>query len=275
MVHKRKPGMECAGVEASKDFDGLTNEELLTEYQKTGGLSLKQELVMRYVYIVRSIAIQMRDVYVSFAQIEDIVNEGVLVIMSALDKFDPEKNVKFETYISKRIKGMVIDMARKQDWIPRSVRKNARDIDEVTTKLYNELGRYPTPEEIASYLNISLEKYQEAQRKTTLYNVLSLDLVLDEGGENKKTVYLPSKDENEQPELKCLKKESGEVLAEGIRKLKENEQLVISMYYVEELNMKQIAEVLSVSEPRVSQIHANAVKKLKTYLQKEYGEENR
>ena len=93
-------------MEASKDFGGLTNEELLTEYQKTGELSMKQELVMRYVYIVRSIAIQMRDVYVSFAQIEDIVNEGVLVIMSALDKFDPEKNVKFETYISKRIKGI-------------------------------------------------------------------------------------------------------------------------------------------------------------------------
>ena len=168
-------------MEAGKQIDSLTNEELLTEYRKTGELSLKQELVMRYVYIVRSIAIQMRDVYVSFAQIEDIVNEGVLVIMSALDKFDPEKNVKFETYISKRIKGMVIDMARKQDWIPRSVRKNARDIDEVTTKLYNELGRYPTPEEIAAYLNISVEKYQEAQRKTTLYNVLSLDLVLDDG----------------------------------------------------------------------------------------------
>ena len=275
MVHKRKPGMECAGVEASKDFDGLTNEEILTEYEKTGGLSLKQELVMRYVYIVRSIAIQMRDVYVSFAQIEDIVNEGVLVIMSALDKFDPEKNVKFETYISKRIKGMVIDMARKQDWIPRSVRKNARDIDEVTTKLYNELGRYPTPEEIAGHLNMSLEKYQEAQRKTTLFNVLSLDLVLDDGGESKKTVYLPSKNENEQPELNCLKKEAGEVLAEGIRSLKENEQMVISLYYVEELNMKQIAEVMSISEPRVSQIHANAVKKLKTYLNKEYGEENR
>ena len=275
MVHKRKPGMECAGVEASKDFDGLTNEELLTEYQKTGELFMKQELVMRYVYIVRSIAIQMRDVYVSFAQIEDIVNEGVLVIMSALDKFDPEKNVKFETYISKRIKGMVIDMARKQDWIPRSVRKNARDIDEVTTKLYNELGRYPTPEEIAGHLNMSLEKYQEAQRKTTLFNVLSLDLVLDDGGESKKTVYLPSKNENEQPELNCLKKEAGEVLAEGIRSLKENEQMVISLYYVEELNMKQIAEVMSISEPRVSQIHANAVKKLKTYLNKEYGEENR
>ena len=258
-----------------KELSSLTNEELLTEYQRTGKLDVKQELVMRYVYIVKSIAIQMRDVYISFAQIEDIVNEGVLVIMSALDKFDPEKNVKFETYISKRIKGMVIDMARKQDWIPRSVRKNARDIDEVTTKLYNELGRYPTPEEVAGYLHMSVEKYQEAQRKTTLYNVLSLDLVMDEGSENKRSVYLPSRDEDEQPELNFLKRESGKILAEGIKALKENEQLVISMYYVDELNMKQIAEVLSVSEPRVSQIHANAVKKLKTYLQKEYGEEKR
>ena len=141
-----------------KELSSLTNEELLTEYQRTGKLDVKQELVMRYVYIVKSIAIQMRDVYISFAQIEDIVNEGVLVIMSALDKFDPEKNVKFETYISKRIKGMVIDMARKQDWIPRSVRKNARDIDEVTTKLYNELGRYPTPEEVAGYFHMRVGK---------------------------------------------------------------------------------------------------------------------
>ncbi len=100
-------------------------------------------------------------------------------------------------------------------------------------------------------------------------------MVLDEGGENKKTVYLPSKNENEQPELNCLRKEAGEILVEGIRRLKENEQMVVSLYYVEELNMKQIAEVLSVSEPRVSQIHANAVKKLKMYLSKEYGEENR
>ena len=221
-----------------KELSSLTNEELLTEYQRTGKLDVKQELVMRYVYIVKSIAIQMRDVYISFAQIEDIVNEGVLVIMSALDKFDPEKNVKFETYISKRIKGMVIDMARKQDWIPRSVRKNARDIDEVTTKLYNELGRYPTPEEVAGYLHMSVEKYQEAQRKTTLYNVLSLDLVLDEGSENKRSVYLPSRDEDEQPALNFLKRESGKILAEGIKALKENEQLVISMYYVDELNMK-------------------------------------
>ena len=227
-------------METQNGLENLTNEELLTEYRKTHELKVKQELVMRYVYIVRSIAIQMRDVYVSFAQLDDIVNEGVLVIMNALDKFDPEKNVKFETYISKRIKGMVIDIARKQDWIPRSVRKNVRDIDEVTTKLYNELGRTPTPEEVSQDMNIPLEKYQEAQRKTTLYNVLSLDAFLDENGENKKAIYLPSKDEDEQPELSFLRKESSEIVADGIKSLKENEQLVISLYYVEELNMKQI-----------------------------------
>ena len=250
-------------------------KKIWDKYIKTKSPELREQLIVEYANLVNLVAGRM-GMYLGYTvEYDDLVGYGVFGLIDAIDKFDLTKNVKFETYISKRIKGMVIDMARKQDWIPRSVRKNARDIDEVTTKLYNELGRYPTPEEVAGHMNMSLEKYQEAQRKTTLFNVLSLDLVLDDGGESKKTVYLPSKNENEQPELNCLKKEAGEILAEGIRSLKENEQLVISLYYVEELNMKQIAEVMSISEPRVSQIHANAVKKLKTYLNKEYGEENR
>ena len=98
-----------------KDYKGKSNEELLKLYKETKDLEVKQELVMRYIYLVRSIALQMRDIYMSFTQIDDVVNEGVIVIMSAIDKFDLEKNVKFETYISKRIKGMIIDLARKQD----------------------------------------------------------------------------------------------------------------------------------------------------------------
>lgn len=253
----------------------MTNEDLIIEYRRTHELQIKQELVLRYVHIIKSIAMQMRDVYVSFAQVDDIINEGVLVIMNGLDKFEPDKNVKFETYISKRLRGMIIDMARKQDWIPRSVRKNAKDIDEVTLKLYNELGRYPTPEEISKYLNLSLEQYQEVQRKMTFYNVLSLDMVLDDGDDKKAAVSVPSRNESEQPELQCLRKEASEIMVEGIQSLKENEQLVISLYYVEELNMKQIAEVLKVSEPRISQLHANAVRKLRSFLQREYGETGR
>ena len=245
-----------------------SNEELLKLYKETGSLEIKQEIVMRYIYLVKSIALQMRDIYLSFVQVDDIINEGVIAIMSAIDKFDLEKNVKFETYISKRIKGMIIDLARKQDWVPRSTRKSTRDIEEAVTTLYNKHGYYPSVQEVTEYLNITPEKYQETMRKAALFNILSLDMVLAEAQGNEVGVSLPQGEKNEQPESKYLKKELTEVLAEGVGLLKENEQLVISLYYIDELNMRQIADVLSVSEPRVSQIHTNAIKKLRKHMER-------
>lgn len=249
-----------------QELSQYTNEELLIKYKRTKDMRIKHELVMRYMYMVKSISIQMRDVYLSFAQVEDIVNEGVLTIMSGIEKFDPEMNVKFETYISKRIRGMIIDMARKQDWIPRSVRKNAKEMDNAVMELCNRLGRFPSPAETAQYMNVSLEKYQEALGKTNVYSVISLDMVLDAGSENKKAVQLPSVNENDQPEEHYLQEEFKEVLVSAINNLKENEQKVISLYYMDELNMKEIAQVMNVSEPRISQIHSNAIQKLKLYL---------
>ena len=245
-----------------------TNEELLKMYKESGSLEIKQEIVMRYIYLVKSIALQMRDIYVSFSQVDDIISEGVIAIMSSLDKFDMDKNVKFETFISKRIKGMIIDLARKQDWVPRSTRKSTRDIEEAVTTLYNRLGYYPSVEEVTKYLNITPEKYQETMRKAALFNVLSLDMVLAEAQGNEIGVKMPHGEKNDQPESQFLKKELTEVLAEGIGTLKENEQLVISLYYIDELNMRQIADVLKVSEPRVSQIHTNAIKKLRKHMER-------
>lgn len=253
-------------MSAQGSYSEMTNEELLRKYKETNDLSMKQELVMRYVYIVKSIALQMRDVYLSFAQVDDMINDGVLAIMNALDKFDFEKNVKFETYVSKRIRGMIIDLARRQDWIPRSVRKSAKEIDNATMELYNELGRYPTAEEIAEHLNVSVDKYHEALGKTNLFNVLSLDMVLEETMENKKSVQLPSNNQQEQPEAHLLEQELHGKLVEALHSLKENEQLVVSLYYVDELNMKEIAKILEVSEPRISQIHANALRKMRLFL---------
>ena len=245
-----------------------TNEELLALYQKEGKLEVKQALVMRYLYIVRTIALQMRNVYAGTLQMEDIINEGVIAIMKSIDRYDPERDNKFETFISKRIKGMIIDLARKQDWVPRSTRKSTRDIEEAMTTLYNKLGYYPSVQEVTEYLNITPEKYQETMRKAALFNILSLDMVLAEAQGNEVGVSLPQGEKNEQPESKFLKKELTEVLAEGVGTLKENEQLVISLYYIEELNMRQIADVLEVSEPRVSQIHTNAIKKLRKHMER-------
>lgn len=248
-------------------FKDRTNEELLVEYKATNQLEIKQELALRYLYIVRSVAVQMRDVYVGFTQLDDIVHEGVIALMGALDKFDIDKNVKFETFIAKRIRGMVIDIARKQDWVPRTVRKSAKEINEASMAIYAETGQTPGSKAIAERLKISEDKFQEIMGKTNLFSVLSLDAILQETNERQRAVQMPSAVKSEQPEEYYLQCEFKELLQESIQSLKQNEQMVISLYYVEELNMKEIAQVLEVSEPRISQIHANAIRKLKQYIE--------
>lgn len=260
-------------MKREKKFADQSNEELLALYRKTGSLEVKQEIALRYLYIVKSIAIQMRNVYVGFSQVEDIVNEGVIMLMKAIDKYEEDKNAKFETYVSKRIRGMIIDIARKQDWVPRTVRKGYKDIKETITDFYSENGREPTAEEVSRKLNIDKGKYEDIMSKSNLFSVLSLDMVLEETWEQRKNVQLASENMQEQPEEHLLENEFRQMLADGVLSLKENEQKVIALYYVEELNMKEIARVLQVSEPRISQIHSNAIKKLREYIIKNNEEE--
>lgn len=248
-------------------FSEKSNEELLLEYKATQDLKIKQELTLRYLPIVKRVAIQMRDVYVSFAQVDDIVNEGVLAIMTAIDKFDPAMNVKFESYIGKRIRGLVIDIARKRDWVPRGTRKSVKNIDIVTNNLYNELCREPNDQEIADELHMTKEQYYEELRKNNLFHVVSLDMILDESADRSYMGDIPAGDESTIPENRYLEEELKEHLKEGIRHLRENEQLVISLYYQQEVNIKAIAQIMRVSEPRVSQIHGNALKKLRQYME--------
>ena len=144
------------------ELDAMSKEDLLLLYKSSGDEALKWPLALRYVGLVKSIALQVRGVYSSFAQVDDIVNEGLLTLAGAVDKFDPDKGIKFETYVSKRIRGAVIDLARRQDWVPRSVRRKARDIDQASSELFAELGRYPTDQEMAEQrqqLNDSIENY--------------------------------------------------------------------------------------------------------------------
>lgn len=254
-------------MQTQNEWENKTTEELLELYAQTKELAVKQTIILRHTGLIKSIALQMKNVYMSFSQVDDIINEGVIVMMNAVEKYDSSKNAKFETYISKRIKGMIIDIARKQDWIPRSVRKSVKDVEAAITELHIIDGKYPSEERIAEYLKIPLEKYHEIMKKSTLFNILSLDVVMAETQDSYSGYQIPSEEEHEQPEKILLKKELSQILADGIRELKEKEQLVLSLYYVEELNMKQIADIIEVSEPRVSQIHSNAIKKLKKYME--------
>ena len=245
-----------------------TNEELIEMYQKSRDPLLRQEVVSRYSYIVKMIAMQMRGTYISFTEMGDIINECLITLMAALDSFDPSKNVKFESYASLRMRGTVIDLVRKQDWLPRSVRKAAKTIDEAQAKLFSDLGRHPTDQEMADHLGVSLEKYLKLLGDTNLHNVLSLDELLDSASGNTPTLQSLHSDNSGSPEAVLQKGELSGVMADAISTLRPNEQLTISLYYTKGLNMREIARVLDVKEPRVSQIHANAIRKLRIILLK-------
>ena len=247
------------------ELDAMSKEELLLLYKDTGLEELKWPLALRYVGLVKSIALQVRGVYSSFAQVDDIVNEGVLALVGAVDKFDPDKGIKFETFVSKRIRGAVIDLARRQDWVPRSVRRKAREIDQASVELFTELGRYPSDEEIAARLGVSPDQYQADLADSSLCNVLSLDAVFEDREQGGADV---ADSGAARPEDSLLRQELLDTLTDAIESLRENEQMVISLYYRKNLSMKEIAQVMEVSEPRISQIHSRAIQKLKLYMKK-------
>ncbi|WP_027400135.1 sigma-70 family RNA polymerase sigma factor [Anaerovorax odorimutans] len=251
----------------SSELESKTNEELFSIYRETKEEKLKQELVIRYSYIVKTIAMQMRGVYVSFTDIEDMINEGIIALMGAIDKFDASKNVKFESYASLRIRGTIIDIARKQDWVPRSVRKIGKDIDKAYNELFSKLARYPKDKEIADYLGMSLDKYLKALGDTNLYHLLSLDTLMDSLQTNFISDQLIESQTDHIPARNLERNELSEILNEAVKSLREKEQLVVSLYYRKELSMKEISRVMDVSEPRISQIHAAALRKLRLYVE--------
>ncbi len=248
------------------EIEAMATADLLALYKQTGDEELKWPLVLRYEGLIKSAALQIRGVYSSFAQVDDIVSEGILTLLSSIDKFDPEKGIKFETYVAKRIRGMVIDLARKQDWLPRNIRQRAKEIDSAVSHLANELGRFPTDQEVAGHLGIPTDKYQKEAARVALSNTLSLDALMDARDLEGHRFEVSTEDPTVQPETVLEEQELQETLAQGISELQENEQIVLSLYYEKNLHMKEIAQVMGVSEPRISQIHSRAIQKLRDHM---------
>ncbi|MBR3562170.1 MAG: FliA/WhiG family RNA polymerase sigma factor [Oscillospiraceae bacterium] len=250
-----KPAVKTAYADMSVD-------ELFEEYRRNPNDELKWEIVMRHSGIVRNIALQIQGVYCTFAQLDDIINEGLITMAKAVDKYDPSIG-KFETYIAKRIRGMIIDLARQQDWVPRPIRRRAKEIERANSELYNQYGRFPTDLEVAQYLGISEEEYQETMSNSSMYSVVSLEETL-EGYEQ-----ITGPDETAadmMPEASLERTEMLDELTDAIASLRENEQIVLSLYYQKDMKMKDIAEILGVSHARASQIHTRAIQKLKVLM---------
>lgn len=253
-----------------EEMEELDDQALLELYKQTGDQELKWALVLRFTGLVRRIAAQASGLYSNFAQLDDIVHEGVLVLSSAIDKFDLSKNVKFETYVSKRLRGMIVDLARRQDWLPRQVRQKSIRLTRAMDELSVQLGRAPESREVAEYLGLNREQYDALLSETAVSSLVSFESVLDNYNGAQEKLLLSEEQANPTEEA-FQDQELHAVLAEGIASLRQNEQTVLSLYYERELNMKEIAQVLGVSAARVSQIHSRALQRLRSCM-KQYME---
>lgn len=235
--------------------------EVWNQYVKTHNAQLKDKLTEHYVHLVKLVAGRLGIYLNQYIDLDDLVGYGVLGLIDAIDKFDPDKNVKFETYASLRIRGAILDAIRKLDWIPRTLRKKQKDIDKIYIELEGKLGRTPVDQEMADALHISLEDYSTLLKEVNVSTLISID----------ENVYQfeAVKDQNAQIPERCVEeKEIKDTLARLIDDLPEREKKVIFLYYYEELTLKEISRVLEVSESRVSQLHTKAVSRLRANMSK-------
>jgi RNA polymerase sigma factor FliA len=200
----------------------------------------------------------------------DLISYGLIGLINAVERFDLEREIKFETYAITRIKGAIIDELRALDWVPRSVRARAREIERANAKLEHRLHRTPTDEEMARELRMDVDEFQEALLKISNSAVVALDelwAVSDASGD--KVSLLDTLEDPDAPDPQQLldKSELKDRLAEAIAALPEREKLVIGLYYYENLTLREIGEVLGVTESRISQLHTKAVLRLKSRLQ--------
>ena len=226
---------------------------------------LREQIIIEYSQLVKLVAGRL-SMYLGYnVEYEDLVSYGIFGLIDAIDKFDYGKNVKFETYASLRIRGAILDQIRKMDWIPRSVRQKQKKIDAACAEIELTKGREATDDEIAEALEVSVDEYYNWQGQTKVTNLVSLDEFVEQGspeghmeGVGNATFI--------QPEESVEKEELTKMIGEALQNLTEKERLVVSMYYYEEMNLKEISMVLEVSESRVSQLHTKALIKLKKSL---------
>ena len=269
MHQKNEEGLSPASAGKTKqELDQMNNEELMALYKQTGDNDIKWALAMRFQEPLRRIAMRTCGAYGGMNQLEDVIHEGLLTLLNAMDRFDPEKGVKLETYVAKRLRGIVIDLGRKQDWMPRQLRQKSSRINRAEEELSMTLGREPTDREVAEYLGLSLEEYEKDLSDTAGANLVSFEMLLDAYG-NVLGRMLERSNYEDPPEEMWREKELRAALVQGIQQLRPNEQMVLSLYYEKELTMKEIAQVLGVSPPRVSQIHSHAIQRLRVSLKEQ------
>lgn len=237
--------------------------DLWEKYAKSKDQKLREELILNYLYLVKYIAGRLYVSYNNNVEYDDLVSYGMFGLIDAIDKYEFSRGVKFETYAHLRIRGAIIDYLREIDWIPRSVRQKAKELEKAYTEVELEKGSNATDKDIAEKLGISESELQKRIQSMTSYSVVSLDEYLDQHRENTVDLY---NEDSSNPTSRLEAEEFKNSLAEAISSLPEKERKIITLYYFEELTYKEIGSILSISESRVSQLHTKAILKLKARM---------
>lgn len=228
---------------------------------------LRETIILHYLHLVRYVVSRLPLSLPTSIATEDLISYGTIGLMEAVERFDPERGLKFETYAVTRIRGSIIDQLRLQDWVPRGVRKRSKSIQEAAARLEDSLGRAPTDDELAIELNVPKAKVQQMLAESRNL-MLSLDDTFGGDGEgNTMSIMDTVVDKNSpDPQGELEADELRIRLAESIASLPEREKLLVALYYHENMTLKEIGEVISVSESRVCQLHAQAITRLRNRL---------
>jgi RNA polymerase sigma factor for flagellar operon FliA len=241
----------------------VDTDKLWKEYQKKPTQELREQLIVAYAQLVKLVAGRLV-MYLGYnVEFEDLVSYGIFGLIDAIDKFDMDKNVKFETYASLRIRGSILDQIRKMDWIPRTVRQRQRRIDEAVKQVEMRTGKTATDEEIAVELGLSDDEYCNWQSQLKVTNVVSLNEFEEQGAGPEPVMDTSHNSHFAQPEEVVEEAELREKLAESLDILTEKERKVIELYYYDEMTLKEISNILEVSESRISQLHTKALTKMR------------
>jgi RNA polymerase sigma factor FliA len=243
--------------------------ELWRRYKAEGDEDARERLVLAYSPLVKYVAGRMAASLPSHVEEADLISYGLIGLIAAVERFEVERAIKFETFAITRIKGSIIDELRSLDWVPRSVRSRAREIERVNAKLEHELRRAPTDRDMAEALEMSTEDFQEALVQISNSSVVALDELwtLSDAKGDQVSLLDTIHDPNAPDPARVL--DAGEMrerVSDEIARLPEREKLVVALYYYENLTLREIGEVLGVTESRVSQLHTKAILRLKSRL---------
>lgn len=232
--------------------------------------SSRDKVIEEFLPVIKHLAYKVARGFENENLIDDLISAGIIGLLEVMEKYDASRGAKLNTFAYLRIRGAMIDELRSRDWFPRSARAKAKRIQEVTRKLEHEKGRYPTEEEIAQEMNIDLEEYLTMLRSCGNLSVVSIEDLSEAVGETRDKIIGYVMDDDENPEKYAEFYELERILAAELEKLPEKQRIVLTLYYHEDMNMKEIAKTLGVTEARVCQIHSQAILNLRPSMQRHF-----